>query len=539
MLRAKGMLPAIMSSPRACRPLLGAVLLALCLCGCLTAPALLEPLGEVDPEVRALRPPWRGGLEEVETSLANGERLRGLWLEAEPGAPLILHLAGAAQSFTSTAQPTDALFLSLADLGFSSLAFDYRGVGASTGERSVSQLADDAQAMWAAALARAGGDPDRIVLRATSLGAVAVAELLERGARPHALLLHAPVEGRSVVRRYARDQLGWWAALPARLFKPVSRVRLAEALAAHPTPTYAMIPMEERWISEEEIEALLDAMRKARRATIERPGGDHMVSAMTSWSLRTYEDMFLEGLGLAPDQAAALDLEELAEDLALRLAEQPELLARARRVGSKVRNVPARRIVLAVLGSESVALAVEWVRLARMLLPDDLDPDLERAWFDLQDPHGALPVEAVLALGQVGLTLGRVQPGSLPATSFLGLTLSMAASQSEPRESSHVRFVARTQQGTVTLTIESEFIDQALLPPDAEPHDRLRRRARLMMKMSGIPDRVSYDAQGRALAAGLWDGTWWRFEASGQSGQRLAEPPPASSFALPPARVGF
>jgi pimeloyl-ACP methyl ester carboxylesterase len=111
----------------------------------------------------------------------------------------------------------------LTRLGFSSLVLDYRGVGRSGGARDSRQLPADAAAAWGEALRRAGS-AERIVLRAMSLGTLAAASLIERGIRPGAVILIAPLRARTVAAHWVRARRSWLAAF-------LSRAVLREPLA--------------------------------------------------------------------------------------------------------------------------------------------------------------------------------------------------------------------------------------------------------------------------------------------------------------------
>lgn len=157
-------------------------------------PVIAEPWGELAPA------PAEERLEAACTT-EDGVTLRGYLFPSDPGAPLVVHLmeSGASPSINALGR---LQYTQLAALGFASLAVDYRGVGRSDGHRSLEHLAVDARAIWEHALALVDGDESRLLVRACSLGTVATATLLDGGARPAAILLHAPVEAATVVTRF-------------------------------------------------------------------------------------------------------------------------------------------------------------------------------------------------------------------------------------------------------------------------------------------------------------------------------------------------
>ena len=222
--------------------------------GCIVPPAIL-PAGS-DTISLSLYPP---GTELVELPMDEGEDehengsegdagfLRGVWVPSDAGAPVVLHLLESKGSVTDEAyhwatSPTSAsivaphareIFGELANAGFASLAVDYRGVGASDGERSPRNLARDAQVAWDEALRRAGGRPERVVVRATSIGTLATAHLLEAGARPAAVLLASPVLAETVVDRFGRAVHGAFLyGLAAPFLQDVTDADLVSAVRA-------------------------------------------------------------------------------------------------------------------------------------------------------------------------------------------------------------------------------------------------------------------------------------------------------------------
>ena len=216
--------------------------------GCIVPPAIL-PGGDGTISLH-LYPP---GTELVELPIGeegsegDADFLRGVWVPSDPGAPVVLHLLESKGSVTDEAYgwatgPTSwsmvapharEIFGELAHAGFASLAVDYRGVGASDGERSPRNLARDAQVAWDEALRRAGGRPERVIVRATSIGTLATAHLLEAGARPAAVLLASPVLAETVVDRFGRAVHGAFLyGLAAPFLQDVTDADLVAAVRA-------------------------------------------------------------------------------------------------------------------------------------------------------------------------------------------------------------------------------------------------------------------------------------------------------------------
>ncbi|MBL8802622.1 MAG: alpha/beta hydrolase [Planctomycetes bacterium] len=237
-------------------------LLAFCPLGCVTPPLVMSG-GAGCLELGPRRLAW--GASPADVRLASGEHLRGVWVPAGPDAPLVLHFLGSSGSVTipQSAQglsfDVDDLFGALRERGFASLAFDYRGVGASDGERDPRQVPEDALAMWNEALRRVDGDSSRITLRGMSLGTLALASLLERGAAPARAVFVAPVRAESAASNWVRDRYGAvaaWFASP--FFARPMRVDLLAALSRTSAPLFLALgsrdallrPSERRQVAE-------------------------------------------------------------------------------------------------------------------------------------------------------------------------------------------------------------------------------------------------------------------------------------------------
>ncbi|QDV09373.1 Alpha/beta hydrolase family protein [Planctomycetes bacterium Poly30] len=181
---------------------LGCVVAALvsAVVGGVWVPPVIKENGPADWSLDGLGYPPNASLTSCTT--ADGVTLKGFFVPADDGAPLVVHFAESGSS------GFDGAFFrrqyeGLAHVGFASLVMDYRGIGASEGERTPSRLGEDAAAIYAHARGLVGGDEARLLLRGCSLGAVAAASLLEGGARPGAVVAWAPVEARDVARRFA------------------------------------------------------------------------------------------------------------------------------------------------------------------------------------------------------------------------------------------------------------------------------------------------------------------------------------------------
>jgi len=117
------------------------------------------------------------GTEVLDLRLHNGDAVRAwYWQAPNPEAPTVLYLHGARWNLNGSA----FRFNAWADMGYSMLAIDYRGFGASSArlpsERSVTE---DAQAALAE-LVRRQPDPARRFVYGHSLGGAIAVDLLAR-----------------------------------------------------------------------------------------------------------------------------------------------------------------------------------------------------------------------------------------------------------------------------------------------------------------------------------------------------------------------
>jgi fermentation-respiration switch protein FrsA (DUF1100 family) len=122
--------------------------------------------------------------EDVEIPTADGEMLRG-WFIPAPGARA--HLIFVHGNAGNVSHRIDQLAM-LNGLKLSSLIFDYRGYGKSTGAPSEEGTYRDAEAAWKYLVEKRRASPDDIVLFGESLGG-AVAAYLAAREQPKALII--------------------------------------------------------------------------------------------------------------------------------------------------------------------------------------------------------------------------------------------------------------------------------------------------------------------------------------------------------------
>ncbi len=250
---------------------------ALALTGCFTPP-IVQEAGKRDLQVRGNLP---ADTRTVEVTTADGVTLRGLFVPAAPGAPVVLHLLPSKTSIT-TGIELGGMVLSIeqapidfAESGFASLLVDYRGVGASDGSRDPDALVEDAYAMWREAVRLAGGHPGNVVVRGQSIGALTTAGILDRGAAPRGVILIAPVRGETIGSSAARQRHGAFLGALLSLFHGgATDIAIDDTLREKPTPILLLLPEDGPFLTENEQQGL--------HAAADRPGnhvyyltGDH------------------------------------------------------------------------------------------------------------------------------------------------------------------------------------------------------------------------------------------------------------------------
>jgi len=417
----------------------------------------------------------------------------------------------------------------LAALGIACLCVDWGGVGASGGERDPDLLVADAEAAFAEALRRAGGDPGRVAVRAHSLGTLPAGALLRHG--PAGLVLVAPVRGETVVGHFLDwTHAPWWQHALLPLAAPVTDVDLLGQLATTDTP---------RQVHLGDRDALLDEAERARLAECCAPPGGMLVRHALG-----HEELVLTARGLLPGEAdfyrrlfpdrppvadfvrAALDTAGVADtglaDVGSQAQQRLQQLAALGRL-------PAAPLAAALaLDEHGLARRDELHAWLAGLPPEriaPLDLDAARALLDLDDAGGdftagelaawstllaASPLSELPALatallaepGLVGLSMSSTRDGSRT-------TLSMDASAGRPGfrvEFSPQGIDVAGAPGVLVLSARHQRVQEM----EALGLDRAsaeRRQLRRLLKASGVPDRVQAD--GSLLA---WrDGEWLTF----------------------------
>ena len=124
--------------------------------------------------------------ENATLATEDGEHLHAWWIPTPQERAVALFCHGNAGNVSGRLPTLQALHR----LGLSTLIFDYRGYGRSTGRPTEDGLYRDAEAAWQHLTATRGIDPERIVVFGRSLGSGPATWLAERHA-PAALVLEA------------------------------------------------------------------------------------------------------------------------------------------------------------------------------------------------------------------------------------------------------------------------------------------------------------------------------------------------------------
>lgn len=257
-----------------------------CLALCLALPSCVAPI-VLEAGVDELRlDGFPDGTTAAEATTADGFALRGVFVPAGEGAPVVLHLLPAGTSITSGVNGIAGMMRTMGVLrghGFASLALDYRGVGASDGERDPERLVDDGAAMWSEARRRAGGDPGAVVVRAVSLGSIPGAALVERGEAPGALLLFAPIRTATIAGNAPRERYGAVLGTFLSLFlRSPGKVSLIDALRNPRVSTLLFVAEDDAYLPDDEREEVLEAARDGGHETVVFQG-DHQELALRAY----------------------------------------------------------------------------------------------------------------------------------------------------------------------------------------------------------------------------------------------------------------
>jgi len=475
-------------------------------------------LAEVAPhDFQAVVDGLPNGGREVELLVEGSTVLRGVSVPPDEGGPIVLHLLESGGSVARGVGGRGRVLRQLADLGAGSLMLDWSGVGVSTGERDNANLRRDVSAMWREAVRLAGGEQDRVVVRATSLGTLAAADLLQRGARPGAVVLVAPVLAETAHHNFARDSFGRiFGGLATATMGPLLDVDLLAALGRTDVPLLVLLPADEDpFVTDEE----RDAIEMASSAPTPRVGlvpGGHIEAAQRTRSLSAQELAFL-----LPFLPALEDASARAELLQTRFPErasatalpEDEVTRRLARVAPYLRTQPAEHVFAAGLAS---ARALNGVRLLWLLQEHDgslpeaykgIPPEALADALSLQDIAGELPLDLVAELRtpyQLIFELGGIV--SLLGTEDLVRVAASAGGGFAGRQwSSTMSLAWLGQRG---YAFEHEWLWRSLLERGLLPDDARRQMLRVLLFVYGHAHRLGADPDGVPRVE-VWRGDAW------------------------------
>ncbi len=499
---------------------IGRLLAAPCLVtltGCLAPPALLDPIQFAPDRLEQEFPP---GIERVEVPVGSrGARLRGVFVPADPGAPVVLQLQESSLSVATRGLGYGPLAREMADLGLATLVCDWRGVGLSSGSRSVDHIAADARVLWDEAVRRAGGDPRRVVLRGASLGTIGAAELLRAGVEPGVLVLVAPVRPASAARRFAWHMYGAPTGLVASaVFRGISDADPITELRRVRVPALIAPSRNDFFLVGEDLDEIRSAALESGARLLVMSEEHAFASLAGHHVLRPDEEDLLRAAGLVqPDVAWRMErlMARLDPAIAARFApgsaEHERLAAFARRQV----HTPAPWLAAAALSGWDAARTEHLLRTARSSprLWHAIDFDLLLTVFDLEDPAGPIdPREIAEWMRELPFSVGS------PEQRHLGVLDSLEkvrAGLDGPQDPRGAPFHIRVVPGEASATFWSD-----VRPLWASIQERVAERAgaerilvrTLLKAWRHCPDRVVAGPDGAPELQVHVDGAWLPLE---------------------------
>jgi hypothetical protein len=490
--------------------------------GCLTPPAVL-PAAEVDFEQALATCP--AGTQRVAIEVDSDVVLRGVFVPSDPDAPVVLHLLESAGSVASTRGGLASVARELSDLGFASLIVDYTGVGASSGSASPKNLARDAQSMWDECVRRTGGNPARVVVRATSIGTLAAGSLLASGVRPGAVILLLPVMPDTVVRHFAREFhgsfVGWIASV---VYSDVIDLDLVGALTRADMPLLALSSPDEKFIDAEERARLRAAVESAGGRWCERTGG-HIELTCESRVLFTEETELLRAFHVPPTEARSrATLAALPPEIAARFPVASPERARLEELCAYADAREPLWTAAVALNCESAREGWRLRRLIPRIAPTKSFDEL-CAWCSLDDPAGRLPIEELERLCRPLDTLERFDvPRYDPAPLELSATADREGLQAE-----FTLTVTLANAVNVSFAIDPREVWDALVSRGLDHADAVRQLGRILLKSYGYVDRWRRNDDGSITVEVLENGAW----------RKLEPPPPGTDPGVRFKLAGF
>ncbi len=435
------------------------------------------------------------GTEGISIQTRDGVELRGVFVPAGDGAPVVLHLLEA----TATAADSRDVFARLSEYGIASLCCDWRGVGLSDGSRNSRRLGEDALSMYEEAVRRAGGE-SRVAVRGASLGTLGEAYLLHCGRRPAATAFFAPIEADNAVSNYVHEFYGSSAAFLVRLvFRDILDVAVGEAIANAPTRCLVVLPRSDLFVRDEEIDRLATLARRNDHIVL-RDSDDHVACVQFSRSLSAVErNLLFAAFQIAPPSRGPITLRRRFESARLRAA-----LERKGPFASEFEE----------------ALVARWLSHIPARELDAMPDDAIDALLDLHDPAGDLDLAEMSFIGTFGrgarvyAVEGRVLDSVLATAKYFASRDEIDFSVEDPRGVDIER--------SIPFGVEWTNVADLHRPPPRSrlcPEDSRRQVLRLTLKGAGIPDRVVKDQDGTYAVEIFWEGRWQRQDDRSRSGQ--------------------
>ena len=457
------------------------------------------------------------GGERVELLIDGQTVLRGAYVPPAPGAPVVLHFLESGGSIARGKGGRLEILHELADLGLGSLMLDWSGVGVSAGIRANQNLRRDASVMWREALRRVDGDPGRILIRSASLGTLAAAGLLERGAKPGGVILIAPVRAETAHRNYARARYGafFGGTLTAGMGK-IADIDLVAAIKNAPCPLLVLqADGGDLFVTPAE-QAEIETATSAVTTRFGGLPGDHIEAVLRAQSLLDQELAWLEEwippLSDASARASLMQMQMPGGAIPSSFPEE-KVQRLLMEIAPFTRTQPSERIVAAALASERVrnGLRLLW-------LVEEPDGDLPRRYddldtgelvdvFSLRDPAGELPIDLIAALrvpflivDRLGGALTDFDPMDMPAMAWSGGAGIAGGSWSSGMDLKWI--------GEETFVFDHAVLWRQLLQRGLGPRDARRQMVRVMLMAYGFAHRLRASSQGDWVLEYWKDGAW-------------------------------
>lgn len=454
----------------------------------------------------------------IEIEVAADATLRGVLVPPPNDGPLVLHLLEAGGSVAKGDGGRARTLRQLADLGAGSLILDWTGIGVSSGTPANKHILRDARAMWQAALQHVDGDESRLILRGTSIGALAAADLLQSGARPGAVVLIAPIRAETAARNFAMNRFGrFFGGLLTFGMRPIVDVDILEAIRSSDVPVLLLQPADgDLFVSESECELFVGSCADKPYASGLVAGG-HVQATLLARSLFPLEPAFL-GPHLPPSVEADPRVEmimngELASAVPAHISHD-EARRRLELVAPLLRTQTPLMLLAGGLSATRPRNAARWLWLLQApdgSLPRGYD-GLEAAELvealSLDDPAGELPIDVLADWCVPYQVLGELHAPQI------GWSPEALARDSQNIDTGPLRRawssgVTLRWLGSQSFSFDHAEIWSRLIARGLEPQDARRQLLRILLIGYGHVHRLRRDEQGNPfIEVRTADGEW-------------------------------